>query len=495
MSTNHHPYLPSIINHNMKKASLYIASLAAAMLAMTSCDDKTDGGVMQVNPQLPEITESQFSVTKSTVTGAGAVDLGSWADSGYGVPVLIIKYDGEEPLPEGALFSVDMQVSDNADFDNPRTVTLTSDNNATFHADAQSWDNAFRSMYGKAPFANVNYIRFAAYLEIGSQRSRIGSTDNWYLPTTMDVTPIDLGIVVEEAYYLVGTVNGWDLSSAVKFAHSDKNVYDDPVFTLNIDIPTDQAEAGWWWKIVPESAFQAQSWDGLYGVETDGDTSLSGNLYAGGNAGQLKTAGPQLFTIDMLSCTYSVTNAVPALWTPGNSNGWNPAASSQLTTTDYTNYQGFLYLNGEWLMTPAPNWDNKYALGEGGAGTLGFNASTNLPLPEQGAGLYWTQANLGNLTYSTTPVTVIGLIGDFNGWGADVEMTPSEDMLTWTAELTVEEGQGWKFRCNNGWDINLGGTLDDLVPNGANLSCPAAGTYVVTLNLAVHPYSATVTAK
>lgn len=463
-------------------------------MVFTACDDTTDGGVMQVNPQLPEITASQFRINPGTVLSSGEVSLDSWSTSGYEIPMLNIQYTGEEPLPEGTLYDFEMQVSDNPDFTNPRSVAVTSTDNVTFMADAQSWDNAFRSLLGKAPDAKPNYVRFAAYVNMGSQRSRIGSTDTWYCTTEMSVLPIDLGIVVEEAYYLVGTVNGWDLASAVKFSHSDKNVYDDPVFTLSIDLTSDEAQAGWWWKIVPESAFAAQSWDGLYGVEINGDTAPVGNLFKDGQAGQLVTAGPQLFTIDMLSCTYSVTNAVPALWTPGNSNGWNVEASSQLATTDFTNYSGFLYLNGEWLMTPAPNWDNKYALGTGGPGTIAYNGSSNLPVPEQGAGLYWTNVNLGSLTYSTTPVTVIGMIGDFNGWAGDVEMTPSEDMLTWTATLTVEEGQGWKFRCNNDWAINLGGSIDNLTPDGANITVEP-GTYTVTLNLATRPYTATLTAK
>lgn len=460
-------------------------------MTVTGCKDTTDGGVMQVNPQLPEIVASQFDANLTGEVAAGVVDLNKAEGP---VQALTVIYTGQDLLPEDAVVEVEMQVSSDADFSDVRTVPMTSSaDNTLFSVDPQLWDNAFRSLLGKAPAARENFVRFAAYLNIGNQRSRIGDLSSWFCPTTLMVTPVDLGIVVEEAYYLVGTLNGWDLATAVKFAHSDKNVYDDPVFTLNIDITVDEAEGGWWWKIVPQSAFEAQDWSGLYGVEIDGDTSLSGNLYAEGNAGQLKTAGQQLFTINMLSCTYSVSNAVPMLWTPGNSNGWSQEASGTLTTDDFTNYKGFLFLNGEWLMTPAPNWDNKYALGAG-PGTLAYNGSSNLPMPAEGAGLYWVNANLGSLTYSTTPVTAAGLIGDFNGWGSDVDMTPSDDFLTWTGTLTIEEGQGWKVRFNHDWAINLGGSFDDLVPDGANLSCPA-GTYEVVLHLNTHPYTITLTAK
>lgn len=478
----------------MKK--LYFISLAALALAMTGCKDTTDGGVMQINPQLPEYDPATFSVINlNPVVDRSWILLEDYIKEGVATPIKATTYTTGEALPEGAVVSMEMQVAKNEDFSGALTLPLTmSADSTTYSVDPKAWDNAFRSLCGKAPNPQINYVRYAAYINIGSQRSRIGGVDGWFNPVMVKITPIDLGIVIEEKYYLVGTACDWDLAKAIPFSHSDKNVYDDPVFTLAIDVTNEQAEGGWWWKIVPASAFDAQSWDGLFGTETDGDTATSGVLYENGQAGCLKTAGQQLFTIDMLAQTYSISNAVPALWTPGNSNGWNPANSGTLATTDYTVYNGFLHLNGEWLMTPAPNWDNKYTLGAG-PGTLLYNGSANLPCPAEGNGLYWVVANLGNLTYTTTPVTTVGLIGDFNSWGGDVEMIPSDDFLTWTGTVTLEEGQGWKFRMNNGWDINLGGALDDLTPGGDNLSAPAAGTYEVKLSLATHPYTATLTAK
>ena len=56
--------------------------------------------------------------------------------------------------------------------------------------------------------------------------------------------------------------------------------------------------------------------------------------------------------------------------------------------------------------------------------------------------------------------------------------------------ITLNEGDEYKFRCNNDWAINLGGVDEyNLVPNGANLKAPAAGTYTITLDLSVVPYA------
>lgn len=54
-----------------------------------------------------------------------------------------------------------------------------------------------------------------------------------------------------------------------------------------------------------------------------------------------------------------------------------------------------------------------------------------------------------NLIYS------MGVLGNFNTWDNDIEMTKlAEDV--WTATLSELEGE-FKFRANKGWDINFGG--------------------------------------
>ena len=81
------------------------------------------------------------------------------------------------------------------------------------------------------------------------------------------------------------------------------------------------------------------------------------------------------------------------------------------------------------------------------------------------------------------------IFGSFNGWAESLALT-SEDGLFWTGTITLNEGDEYKFRCNNDWAINLGGVDEyNLVPNGANLKAPAAGTYTITLDLSVVPYA------
>jgi PKD repeat protein len=52
---------------------------------------------------------------------------------------------------------------------------------------------------------------------------------------------------------------------------------------------------------------------------------------------------------------------------------------------------------------------------------------------------------------------------------------------TWSIRVTLVAG-GFKFRLNDDWGWNLGGTTDNLTQNGDN--CPAtAGTYTITLTI------------
>ena len=88
------------------------------------------------------------------------------------------------------------------------------------------------------------------------------------------------------------------------------------------------------------------------------------------------------------------------------------------------------------------------------------------------------------------------MIGDATpgGWEASPALTPDENNLVWKGTVTFGGGE-FKFRANDGWDINLGGSISDLSQGGDNIASPGAGTYEVTLNLSSLPYSCTLVKK
>ena len=50
---------------------------------------------------------------------------------------------------------------------------------------------------------------------------------------------------------------------------------------------------------------------------------------------------------------------------------------------------------------------------------------------------------------------------------------------------TIDMPYEIKFRKNDGWSWNLGGTKDNLVHNGDNIPITSAGNYTITLTISV----------
>lgn len=406
----------------------------------------------------------------------------------------VIQLVSADDLPEGSEITFDMELASKEDYSDAVTIPVVDG-----AVDSKAWDDAFRSMLGRSPKAKDNYVRFAAYASGDGQLSRLGTTDTWFAAKKLSVTPVPMNFVIEENYYLIGTINGWALDSAFPFSHTDADVYDDPNFTITVEITEEEAAAGWWWKVAPASAVTSGEWTNVVGTVVNGDESLEGSLFQGteeteAQAGCIKEAGTFLITVNLLDMTYSFKK-MEYMYTPGNSNGWSFDACQMLTyNADQGKYMGYAYLDGEYKFTMSPDWDgtNLGSTGvegelstDGGAGNL--NAAT--------AGLYWLVVDAENLTYSATLITSLGAIGDMNGWAEEVAFTPSADYLTWTGEVTFAATDTWKFRANDNWDINLGGQASNLVFNGDNLPAPGAGTYTIKLDLTKIPYTCSYTAK
>lgn len=484
----------------MKKSLIYFSALLA--FGFAACDDKSDLGKMQVNEQEGIMVADGVTVNLTSPVSGDSFSIEDYMESGV-IPVLTYSVDAS--IPANAHMDFVMDLASDANYSDAVSldmVAVPGKENA-FGVTARDWDDAYRSLLGKSPYAKDNYVRIAAYVTINEQHSRVGGPDTWF--GTKDgvkklvVTPVDLHINVEEAYYLVGTINNWGLDeTAMKFSHSDKSQFDDPVFTLALDIPAEFETAGYWWKVVPQSAYESGDWSGVFGVETNGDSALKGMLIEGAEgSGCLKVAGQYLFTINMFDCTYEVTQSIPMLYTPGGGNGWS-FDTGMLNTNDFANYFGFVHMNGGFKVTDRPTWGGlEWGAGES-EGTLKIGGG-DVPGPENG--LYWMTVNIGALTYNFLKIESIGIVGSFpdNKWASDyVKLTPTDDILVWTADIEFTDANTeWKFRTNGDWNPNpdLGGAYDNLANGGDDLSAPGVGTYTVTLDLRTVPYSCSFVAK
>lgn len=310
---------------------------------------------------------------------------------------------------------------------------------------------------------------------------------------TFQVKAIPEAPVIEDGYYLVGdmfnveavgdapAVDGWNTVSAKQaFKHSDKDVYDDPVFTITFET----TKANLYWKIIPKKNVDAGNFwaAGVVGPKVDGDDSMTGLLTNGdAKAGKIAKAGKYKLTIDMMDYSYTLeeVNYDPFIYFIGSTDGWKSNDQKLALVDDAKGvYTGYVYLADpnaagfEFKFQRAQgNWDTAIGAGTfvsfGGAaigvdnGNIGVNA---------GEGVYYMDVNLSEGTITATKIETMGMIGGFNEWAGDAPMTWNAEEYCFEATNVGVTADGWKFRVNGGWDINLGGSLNNLTAGGGNIT-------------------------
>ncbi|GET20611.1 SusE domain-containing protein [Prolixibacter denitrificans] len=144
-------------------------------------------------------------------------------------------------------------------------------------------------------------------------------------------------------------------------------------------------------------------------------------------------------------------------------------------------YSGFVKLNVNNPFTLSdPDTNTSY--GDAG-GALAVDGNPIAVPSDPGSGWYEMTADVNALTYKLDPY-MIGLVGSAtpNGWDApDQKMDYDAKTGTWNITIDLVDGD-IKFRLNDGWAWNLGGTPDNLVHNGDNIAV-TAGNYTISLTI------------
>ena len=185
--------------------------------------------------------------------------------------------------------------------------------------------------------------------------------------------------VIEAAYYLTGSINGWDnTDTTYKLTNDGSDPYDNPTFKLRIPAPEDGSNVEF--KMTPESGLggdwsgclAAGSEEGRFNYKNDG-----GNLVI--------TADPDALyydlTFNMLDQTWS---AAPVgfnefIYEIGNESGWSE--NHPLHGNGLGQYSAVIYLNGEFKFKPnKDNWDGDWekASGDAFSGTLTTDGGPNI---------------------------------------------------------------------------------------------------------------------
>ena len=430
------------------------------LMGMVSCtEDFTDWGNPQTNSQKEAVAFGNGSVAPVDVINLADVNtekvkvasiVAPTSSNAAYTPNYKINFDGQS-------FDIDAD-------GNMATAELTS---------------YIVDKWGKRPTERDIDATLDAWVSNGATAVKMATSEKFQIKAIPEAP------VIEEGYYLVGDmfttddVNGWTKEVAKAFNHSDKDVYEDPVFTVSFET----TKADQYWKIIPKKNIDADDlWAaGVVGPKVDGDDSMTGALTNGdAKAGKIAKAGKYKLTINMMDYTYTIeeVNYDPFIYFIGSTDGWKSNDQKLALVDDAKGvYTGYVYLADpnnagfEFKFQRAPgNWDTAIGAGTfvsfaGAAigvdnGNLGVNA---------GEGVYYMDVNLSEGTITATKVETMGMIGVFNDWAGDAKMTWNAEEYCFEATNVGVTADGWKFRVNGGWDINLGGSLNNLTAGGSDI--------------------------
>ena len=429
-------------------------------MSMVSCtEDYTDWGNPQSNPQ-----EEAVSFGDGSVTPVDVIDLAKVETEKVKVASIVAPTSSNAAYTPNYKINFDGQSFDIDADGNMATAELTS---------------YIVDKYGKRPTERDIDATLDAWVSNGATAVKMATSEKFQIKAIPEAP------VIEEGYYLVGDmfttddVNGWTKEVAKAFNHSDKDVYEDPVFTVSFET----TKADQYWKIIPKKNIDSGDiWAaGVVGPKVDRDDSMTGTLTNGdAKAGKIAKAGKYKLTINMMDYTYTIEEVKydPFIYFIGATDGWTNAEQKlALVDANTGTYTGFLYCAdpNNWgnqfkFQRVAGSWDNEINAGafntfDGAAtnenGNIGVNA---------GEGVYYFDVNLANGTIKATKVETMGIIGGFNNWGGDAAMTWNAEEYCFEATNVGVTADGWKFRVNGGWDINLGGSLNNLTAGGDNIA-------------------------
>lgn len=429
-------------------------------MSMVSCtEDYTDWGTPQSNPQ-----EEAVSFGKGSVTPVDVINLADVKTEKVKVASIVA------PTSSNASYTPTYKINIGG-----RAFDIDAEGNMA-KADLV---NYIVDKFGKRPTERDIDATLDAWVSNGATAVKMATSE------TFQVKAIPEAPVIEEGYYLVGDmfttddVDGWTKEVAKAFNHSDKDVYEDPVFTVSFET----TKADQYWKIIPKKNIDADDLlaAGVVGPKVDGDDSMTGALTNGdAKDGKIAKAGKYKLTINMMDYTYTIeeVNYDPFIYFIGSTDGWK-SSDQKLALVDEAKgvYTGYVYVadpNGAGLQFKfqrvAGSWDNEINAGAfvsfGGAAT---NENGNIGV-NAGEGVYYFDVNLSEGTITATKIETMGMIGGFNNWDGDAVMTWNAEEYCFEATNVGVTADGWKFRVNGGWDINLGGSLNNLTAGGDNIT-------------------------
>lgn len=368
------------------------------------------------------------------------------------------------------------------------------------------------ALYGKRPVERTIEAYIRGYVSKNGQVVLANSSK-------FNIRIIPDAPFISSKYYLILNMNNtWNVDMLMPFEHSSADVYEDPVFTLIFETEADNQ----YWKIIPQSNLDAGGvWalenvpNGVVGVETEGDESMSGTLLTTtsegkkANAGRIAKAGKYIMTINMMDYTYTIMPYVPQYYLVGSLQGWSDKLMTCMFYPQSENVHSYTtQWNGDanlkiWQKNDFGVWDNALGCEVDGSqdmeGLLLKNAQA-IKCPEPGS-YYTLTIDIKSKKYKWTKLSnqtpashaFVGIIGSDGKWGDndDIAMTQVTPHNWYAGNVTLKDAI--KFRANHQWDVEWGAenaskenwTPADFygkgVKGGGNIKVPT-GQYDVFLN-------------
>lgn len=288
---------------------------------------------------------------------------------------------------------------------------------------------------------------------------------------------------IEQNWYFTGTLNGWNNSDTTyKMTNDGSDPYANPTFTMRLPAPEGGGNIEF--KMTPESGLGG-NWSKCLAAGSTAGTFVYNN--EGGNLVIEAVEGAKYYdvTFNMMELTwsYKAISFDPFVYFIGATDGW-AASDQRLAAVEDGIYTGFLYvadpnnwgLEFKFQLEPG-NWDKQLNSNNLVEISGDFEKGSDNIKASAGEGVYFVNLDLNTNVLKATKVTKMGIIGDFNGWGGDVDMTWNAAEYCYEATGAGVTANGWKFRVNADWAINLGSNdstepstvLTDLVANGKNI--------------------------
>ena len=415
------------------------------------------------------------------------------------------------------------------------TETITA--NADGYVSTEDLSNAVSSIFGKAPVertlnVTVSTIATAPTPDGDVKVRRIASP--FTLKATLDVP------YIATAYYLVGGPNSdWAASAAaksIKFSHSGKDVYEDPIFSVVFDAA---ASGDTWFAFGDEEACDAIAggdWSKLFGCVGGNSQATSGQLDYRYNMGKDNSfcvpAGAKKIkmVVNMLERTYEITqvNISENYYLIGGEKGWSeadaltqPFSHSNQNVFDDPVFTYVLKGGAErWFsfgdadalsaITKNNDWKQLYGYVDQQADKGKFARRCDMAgQPDNtfhvdgSAKFYRFSVNMLTLEYEITPLNFdpfIYFIGATEGWDNEnlnrQRLALTDESGIYTGYLYCADPNGWgnefKFqKVLKDWDSQVnpdmmtGGITGDFTAAGnGNFKANAGeGIYCVTLNM------------